>query len=180
MEKEEDGVLWIAVSAGSTLALVAAQEKKNRRDKQLLEALEWCRKEKKGAKYCLKYHRKLLDYDKWPDITVESLKSRVSGEIVTGQENTANCLLTPTESEDLAIAMNTAALKGFPFDKAARDAIVLDILWYRQEIQKKGGRKFVKLSHSAKLALKNGGPGRDFWKQFFMKRVQSDRPYNVM
>ena len=58
------------------------------------------------------------------------------------------------------------------FGKDERNQAAIGILLYREALNKRpesGGRAYKKLPKSAKVALRNGKPGKDFWKGFFVE-----------
>jgi hypothetical protein len=145
-------------------------------DDQHTEAAKFCFHLKVGSQRGLNSVR-LVDPDKWPTVTMASLK-RIMRIYAKDFENNADfhlserkkidhrAVLTPAEREDLAASMREAALSGNPYNNAEKRAAVIDILSWRKAKQAGGGRSYVKLSAAANRILKVRKVGRDFWRAF--------------
>ena len=136
---------------------------------ELEEAMEYCRENDVKAKKCLKDNP-----DKWPHVTINKLRRRMEGKVVNGRENEKRALLSQRETQELADAMRTAAIYGNPMTVEGMNATLIDMLWYRTKLNKKGGRKYVKLSGAASIAMENKCAGRAFWRAFFAKPEHKD------
>ena len=93
----------------------------------------------------------------------------MKGLVKIDDENSGYKLLTHRERSELAAAMCAAGKHGRAFDKEKRNQAVVDILLHRDRTNKKGGRKFVMLSPSARQVLKTGKAVRDFRRCFFVQ-----------
>ena len=69
-------------------------------------------------------------------ISATSLTRRLSGEVVTGKEYTANGVLTHTERTELAACLTAAGKQMCCYMLNKRNQAVLDILRYRQKLNK--------------------------------------------
>ena len=63
--------------------------------------------------------------------------------------------------------MISAAAAGQGFRPSDRTQAVLDILEWRDQCNRGGGRKFVKLSSAAKKVRRTGKLSEKFWKDFY-------------
>ena len=63
--------------------------------------------------------------------------------------------------------MRQAALAGYQMRPDDRNRVLIDILWWRNECNKSGGRRCVILSVAALKALKKGHVSKDFWVDFY-------------
>ena len=112
---------------------------------QYVEADKYCRDHGHKCKKGLALARRETP-GKWPVVTWHSLQRRLKGEVKTGDENAGNTMLTNREQRELAAAMAAAGKQGQAFERDERNQAVVDILLHRDKVNKKGGRKFVKLS----------------------------------
>jgi hypothetical protein len=147
------------------LWLLTKDMAKNIKEATYKHAEAYCKQKKCGSK------RALADNPVWKEhISHRALTRRLKGEVKTGSEWSANAVLTNTERRELAAALNSAGRQMCGFDLNERNQAVVDILLYRQALNKRpdsGGRAYKKLSKSARRVLENGKAGIDFWKSFF-------------
>ena len=155
----------VTVDKKHSLWLETKNMKKNVKEATYKDAEAYCKLHKCGSKKALK------ENPAWDEIISHTaLTRRLKGEVKTGSEWSANAVLTNTKRRELAAALNSAGRQMCGFDLSERNQAVVDILLYRQALNKRpdsGGRAYKKLSKSAKHVLENGKAGIDFWKSFF-------------
>ena len=161
-------MVLVKVSKRHGLAVFQHDVLRGQKVRQFEEAMDYCRLMGVGARKGLRMAR-ADDPDKWPIVKYHTLDARLRKKVVNGKENAMKWLLTNTERNDLAASMEAAGKAGYAFDKPQRDQAVVDILLHRAKRNKAGGRRFVKLSPAAERCLKNGRPGKYFWKCFFVQ-----------
>ena len=103
----------------------------------------------------------------WPQLTLNAIKNRMAGRVAHGEEYQGNQLLSNSEMEELAEGMELAADHGQAMTPMDRDVTVNSILEYRKKCNEGGGRKHRKFSPATLKCLKNGKPGRNFWRCFY-------------
>jgi hypothetical protein len=129
----------------------------------------------------------LDDPECWTKVTFESLKRALKnkasegslGDIQVSQYFDKRALLTGLERNDLAAGMYASAERGDGYSKTDRNEMVLDILRWRDDRNRKGGRNFQRLSNAAKVALDDNHVGRSFWRKFYKDFPILDRKFVV-
>lgn len=155
----------VVVSRKHGLSVATINAEKEASCRQHKEALQFCH-ENPGvkAKKCL-----TLNPGRWSLVSKDSLHRRLTEQVKSGFEYSSLGMLTPNERQELADCMQKAGKAGCGFNRQERDEAVVQILKYRDCINKKGGRKFVKLTKGAQQCIDNNKPGKVFWKSFFVE-----------
>ena len=137
-------------------------------------AVNYCNQYKCKASRGIRLARE-ADPDCWPEVTLNSLRGALKKQASTEfPEETAvpavdqREVLTTIERNDLAAGMYAAAEHADCYSNTDRTEMVLDILRWREDRNKKGGRHFQKLSSSAKQTLASSHVGRSFWRKFYL------------
>ena len=163
----------VQVSTRHSLALFSKDLRRADSVLQHEEALAYCREHRLKAQRGLSKARRATP-GRWPLVITNTLDNRMKGLTKNGDENSGNKLLTHRERSELAAAMSAAGKHGRAFDnscKEKRNQAAADILLHRDRTNKKGGRKFVMLSPSARQVLKTGKAGRDFWISMLLHSI---------
>jgi len=109
-------------------ALHKAHQKRTAREEEYKKSVNWCKREKKGAKACMTQNKQ------WQNISLPALQRRLSRKEVHNAPQNANMILAPLEEKELAQWINDCALS-----RAGK---------YREEIADKV-REIVKARHKA-------------------------------
>jgi len=155
-------------------------------DKQHAAAVIYCNKYKCKAQRGISLAR-LDEPQCWPLVTLWSLKRALKEkaseglleDIQVSQSIDRRSLLTIVERNDLAAGMYASAERGDGYSKTDRNEMVLDILRWRDDRNRKGGRNFQRLSNAAKVALDENFVGRAFWRKFYKDFPVLDRKFVV-
>jgi hypothetical protein len=155
-------------------------------DKQHAAPVIYCNRYKCKAQRGISLAR-LDEPQCWPLVTLWSLKRALKEkaseglleDIQVSQSIDRRLLLTIVERNDLAAGMYASAERGDCYSKADRNEMVLDILRWRDDRNRKGGRNFQRLSNAAKVALDENFVGRAFWRKFYKDFPVLDRKFVV-
>ena len=149
----------------------------------MVEAVAWCKEN--GCQ-----GQKALSSGLFPSIKCpKSIKQRLDGLVVTGEEKRYCALLITDEENSLVrYIKNVCCLQGMSATQV--EDVVLHILRTREKINKKGGRKLKALSPSANMALQKKKVSRSFFlrlqttypdlKVKVPKKVDLNCGFNVM
>ena len=152
----------MGVKKGSKAQLVVHHAEKQRQAVQFEQAVAYCRANDCKGKAALNRNK-----GAWPDIHHAAINRRLKLTPGDTASHTGNSILTAGERNDLKDAMISAAAAGQGFRPSDRTQAVLDILEWRDQCNRGGGRKFVKLSSAAKKIRRTGKISKKFWKIFY-------------
>ena len=152
----------MGVKKGSKAQLVDHHARKQGQAAQFEQAIAYCRANDCKGKAALNHNK-----GAWPDIHHAAINRRLKKTPSDNASHTGNSILTAAERNDLKDAMINAAAAGHGFRPSDRNQAVLDILEWRDQCNRGGGRKFVKLSSAAKKVRRTGIISPKFWKIFY-------------
>ncbi|XP_065675916.1 uncharacterized protein LOC136092125 [Hydra vulgaris] len=131
------------------------------KENQISEAVDWCTENKKRGQAALKTGKFPLIKDRG------TIDRRLDGKVKNVKKEHLRVLHPDDEKEIVCFIRNkNRAHQGL--SKKEVSEIILDVLKIRDHLNKngKGGRKFLKLSPSGKMALQNRKLGKSFWRRW--------------
>jgi hypothetical protein len=135
---------------------------KARQAAQFAQAIAYCRATPCRGKAALNQNK-----GAWPDIKWAAINRRLDEIVNDATYHRGSGILTASERTDLKDCMISAAAAGHGFRPGDRTQAVLDILAWRIQCNRGGGRKFVKLSTAAKKVVRTGEISSNFWTGFY-------------
>ena len=146
-----------AMRPAKTNAQTKAEGAKER-EKMINEAVAYCHENDCRGDRALSRNP-----NRWPGLHRSSINRALDGR----KGHAVKQILTEIERTDLAETLHQGADAGFAYRAKDRNSAVMDILEWRQICNKKGGRKFVKLTPAALKAMRRGKCSKHFWRKFY-------------
>ena len=151
----------LSVMTKSKDALHKAHQKRTAREEEYKKAMNWCKREKKGANL----------HEQWQGFSLTTLQRRLSRKEVPNAPQNANIILTPLEEKELAEWINDCALsRAGKYREEIADK-VREIIKARHKANRRGGRCHVPLSTSATRILTGGGVTKDWFARYFAEHA---------
>lgn len=131
---------------------VVARKRTNEKSQQLKAAVAWCLENNVRGYAALQTGQFPLIKDR------ETINKRLDGKIITGEEKSYCTILTSDEERSIVQFVKNKNRCMQAVNKKELEKLILDVLRVRDYVNKKlkGGRKFIKLSTNARVALEKG------------------------